>query len=499
MAHGDLSERAVVHNGGTMNNGTLRERALEALLGDDLAGVVDLVLLANDGELEAHARDGSVGFTADGPRWVKGRDPLARQEVAAFTPLADELAARRPTNAENQYPYAYSSVAQLFEDPRAPDLAVVHTPAHNWEERGGHRGEHGSLDLVQSRAPLVLAGAGVMRRGRIDAHARMVDVAPTLAALAGVGAHDGSLLRRQDGRALADVLDERVRPERVVAFLWDGTNANVLHAMADAGELPNAARLMAEGTSFGQGLIASFPSVTLANHTTALTGVHPGHHGILHNAYFDRAAGRQIITNAPQTWHLARNELSADVETIFEAIARSGGGFTAAVNEPADRGASYSTFDFLRRGEVTGVEGALPDPHVLPGATQEYVNLKREYAWSSSADAMAVMQAHQLWRGEQGNPVPSLMWVNLILPDAGNHAGGPYSDIGHAALRDTDRRMGEILDALDWGAGKTAFALLADHGMEESDPDCKGDFDEALTRAGIPFRDEAYGFIYLTP
>jgi phosphonoacetate hydrolase len=34
--------------------------------------------------------------------------------------------------------------------------------------------------------------------------------------------------------------------------------------------------------------------------------------------------------------------------------------------------------------------------------------------------------------------------------------------------------------------------------MEESDPECKGDFDQALTRAGIPFRDEAYGFVYLT-
>ncbi|MGH2726995.1 MAG: alkaline phosphatase family protein, partial [Actinomycetota bacterium] len=262
-------------------------------------------------------------------------------------------------------------------------------------------------------------------------------------------------------------------------------------------ELPNVARLMGEGTTFGHGLIASFPSVTLANHTTALTGLHPGHHGVLHNAYFDRATARQIITNAPQTWHLARHELRDDAETIFEAIGRAGRGFTAAVDEPTDRGAGYSTFDLLRRGEVKAVEGALPDASSLPGATQEFVNLKREYAWSSSADAMAVLQAQQLWAGTNGNPRPVFMWVNLILPDAGNHAGGPYSDIGHSALRDTDRRLGEILDALDWGDGRTAFALLADHGMEESDPECKGDFDDALTRAGIPFRDEGYGFVYL--
>jgi hypothetical protein len=476
----------------------LREHALATLLDDSLKDVVDLVLLSRDGECEAHARNGSVGFTAAGPRWVRGRDPLERQRVAAFTPLDAELAARRPVNAQNEYPYAYPSVAQLFSNPRAPDLAVVHTPAHNWEERGGHRGEHGSLDLVQSRAPLIIAGAGVRRLGRIDAHARMVDVAPTLATLAGVEPVNGTVLRQQDGRVLSEVLDESERPRRIVAFLWDGSNANVLYAMAEAGELPNVARLMSDGSAFGHGLIASFPSVTLANHTTALTGVHPGRHGVLHNAYYDRSSRRQIVTNAPQTWHLARDEIATDVETIFEAIARSGRGPTAAVDEPADRGAGYSTFDFLRRGEVKGVEGALPDPTTVPGATQEYVNLKREYAWSSSADALAVMQAGQLWREEHG-PRPAFMWVNLILPDAGNHAGGPYSDIGHAALRDTDRRMGEILDAMDWGSGTTAFALLADHGMEESDPECTGDFDEALTAAGIPFRDEAYGFIYLEP
>ena len=474
----------------------IRERALEALLGDATKDVVDMVLLARDGECQAHARDGSVGFDAGGPRWVKGRDPIARQDPTMFSPLDDEISGRRPTNERNSYPYAYSSVAQLFANERAPDLAVVHTPAHNWEERGGHRGEHGSLDLVQSRAPLILAGRGVRRLGRIDTHARMVDVAPTLATLAGAAPLTGTVLRRQEGRVLTETLDEQDQPERVVAFLWDGTNANVLHAMADAGELPNVARLMSEGTTFGHGLIASFPSVTLANHTSAITGVHPGTHGILHNAYFDRANGRQIITNAPQTWHLARDEISPDVETIFEALARSGVGPTAAVDEPADRGAGYSTFDFLRRGEVKAVEGALPDPTSIPGATQEFVELKREYAWSSSADTIAVMQAGQLWREEHG-PRPRFIWINLILPDAGNHAGGPYSDIGHAALRDTDRRMGEILDAFDWGGGRTAFALLADHGMEESDPDCKGDFDDALTAAGVRFRDEAYGFVYL--
>jgi phosphonoacetate hydrolase len=345
---------------------------------------------------------------------------------------------------------------------------------------------------------LILSGRGVRSLGRVDACARMVDIAPTLATLAGVEAVEGGrLLHVQDGAPLERALDDD-RPAHVVAFLLDGTNANVLYALADAGELPNVARLMASGTTYGWGLMASFPTVTLANHTTAVTGAHPGHHGVLHNAYFDRATARQIITNAPETWHLARDELSPGVETVHEAVARSGGRFTASINEPCDRGAGYTTFDFLRTGEVKEIAAAIPAPTDVPGATRSFVDAKREFGWASSADFIAVQQAMQVWSRAQGNPLPRFAWINLILPDAANHAGGPHSDIGHAGLRDTDARLGQILDAIASAAGDdVAYVLLADHGMEQTDPACKGDFDEALERAGIGFRDEAYGFIYL--
>ena len=81
--------------------------------------------------------------------------------------------------------------------------------------------------------------------------------------------------------------------------------------MAARGEAPNVARLIAMGTAFGHGAMASLPTVTLANHTTILTGAHPGHHGILHNAWYDRARGEQIITNSSATWPTAMDHLAA--------------------------------------------------------------------------------------------------------------------------------------------------------------------------------------------
>ena len=98
----------------------------------------------------------------------------------------------------------------------APDLCVVHSSAHNYEDRGGHRGEHGSLDVVQARAPFVLAGRGVRADGLVDRSCRLVDVAPTLAQLLGLphrlgrglnGLHRAdAYLARQDGHPLTDLL-----------------------------------------------------------------------------------------------------------------------------------------------------------------------------------------------------------------------------------------------------------------------------------------------------
>ena len=39
--------------------------------------------------------------------------------------------------------------------------------------------------------------------------------------------------------------------------------------------------------------------------------------------------------------------------------------------------------------------------------------------------------------------------------------------------------------------------LTADHGSEAADPDCRGDWDDALAAAGIAVRDEGYGALYL--
>jgi phosphonoacetate hydrolase len=466
----DLTANVVVQSG--LATPALRDRALDVLLDPALAHVVDLVCWHEKGLVHVADSAGHVALAADGTSTLlAGRDPVADQD-----PFGDA-----------SYPFAAVRLHSLFSDPRAPDLAVVHTGTHCWTERGGHLGEHGSLNGLQSRAPLLLSGPGVAARGVVDRVARTVDVGATLAHLAG-GSYD-----EMDGAPI-----DLVAPgaKHVVGLLWDGAPSADLLAGAADGTLPHVARLLARGCALRGGAIAEFPSVTLVNHTCALTGVGPGRHGIVNNAYYDRIAAEQIVTNSSASWHRAGEWLRSGVRTVFERL--PAGARSACINEPCDRGSTYSTFALIRERSPGG-SGSLAD--LLPPAaddvhaTQEHVAADGDYAWATQVDAIGLEQVLGLWR--EGEP-PALTWWNSTLTDSGHHAGGPGSAIARASLQDTDRRLGVWLDLVEERGllDDVVVLLTADHGMQAADPVCTGDWDEALTAAGVPFRDEAYGFIY---
>src|SRR3954454_8552364 len=120
------------------------ETVVEALLDPVLEPIVDLVITADADAYEARAVDGSVRFVRadEGDGWsfrevaVEGRNPLADQATDRFSPLADEQATPQPHRSANSYPHAYEMVAQVFDHRDAPDVVILHTPAHNWEEAG---------------------------------------------------------------------------------------------------------------------------------------------------------------------------------------------------------------------------------------------------------------------------------------------------------------------------------------------------------------------------
>jgi phosphonoacetate hydrolase len=495
-----------------------REPALDVLLSSSLEPIVDLVAWSpGPGVYEVASARGHIRFSRDrGPDvggrptygysagLLAGESPVARQDASHLGRLAEEMADPHPDRRSNSYPHAFDHLAQLFDHPSAPDLVVLHSASHYWGDQGGHLGEHGSLGVVQARAPFVVAGAGVRALGMVDTSCRLVDVAPTMLELLGCPAPPGSppstRVRGQDGDIISEIVGQPGGADHVVAFLLDGTNPNVLYDLADRGQAPNIARLMGTGTVYRHGAVASLPTVTLANHTAILTGRHPGHHGILHNAWIDRASGAQVVTNSPSTWSTSMSWLSPGVETVHDAVHRGRpGSMTISINEPCDVGADYSIFDLMRKGEPIDRP---PPAEDLPDATTRFVRPSKDYRWSSLIDHTAVEQFCGIWGGSYRGrdwPVPTFSWMNFTLTDAAFHEGGPYSEMAAASLRDTDLRIGHALDAVERAGAvdSTAFVLVADHGMQLADPTVTGDWDAALVEAGVPVRDEGYGFLYL--
>src|SRR4051812_12162931 len=58
-------------------------------------------------------------------------------------------------------------------------------------------------------------------------------------------------------------------------------------------ELPTLRKLADEGAR-AEGMVCSFPTVTWPNHTTLVTGVKPGKHGVIGNSYLDRSKSETV-------------------------------------------------------------------------------------------------------------------------------------------------------------------------------------------------------------
>jgi phosphonoacetate hydrolase len=457
--------------------------AEEVLTDPALDAEVDTVLRRTATGYRAASSRGSVDFARTDGDAIEilsesGEHPLADERTDQRTSVEVETDDPWARLGEHPTPHAMASVAQYFDSRHAPDLVVLHAPTHRFH---GNVGEHGSLATTQARAPFIGAGPGIAARGIIDEHIRTVDVAPTLAALLGCTTIDGvdglgrprpgARLRVQDGEEAAGLLDLEARPDHVVLFLWDGCNPQALHAAAASGEAPRIAELIARGTSYRHGVYASLPTATLANHSAASTGVLPGRSGILHNTWFDRDTDHVVDLLDFGQMITARQHLRSDIETIHEALHRNEpDAISVATYEYGDRGADWSSYLQMSSG---GARGALSDEDRRRHRSTEFMGIP-EFRTYSVYDAHSVADAKHCWSGALG-ALPRFSWFTLNLTDSVGHYGGPHSEIGRAAIRDTDARMGDIIDEIERRGvlDRTAILMCADHGMQttaEGDP-----------------------------
>jgi phosphonoacetate hydrolase len=483
------------------------DRAEAVLTDSSLSDEVDTVLRRTGHGLRAASARGSVDFRRNGDDSIEvlatsGENPLGDQRTDQRTRVADETDDPWARLGDHATPSAMAGTAQYFDSAHAPDLVILQASTHRFH---GNAGEHGSLATTQARAPFIAAGPGVVARGIIDEHVRTVDISPTLAALLGcerIDGYDGLgrpradvRMKIQDGDEAAGLLDPDQRADHVVLFLWDGCNPQALHEMAANGEAPRIAELIERGTSYRHGAIASLPTATLGNHMTASTGVFPGRSGVLHNTWYDREADTLVDLLDFAQMIKARDHLRDDIETIHEALHRNEpDAVSVATYEYGDRGADWSTYIEMSTG---GRQGPLTDEERRRHRTAEFMGVPN-YRNYSVYDAHSVADAKFAWSGDLG-ALPRFSWITLNLTDTAGHAGGPHSEIGRAAIRDTDARMGEVIDEIDRRGvlDRTAIVMCADHGMQTTAEGDAVDLSIPLHEAGVDHLMVDAQYVYL--
>lgn len=505
------------------------DRAIVALLTDGKAGPeTDLVITYRDAAYEVWAKRGMIRFQrfyAAGGRGYDyriieqiGENPVANQDRKALATIDDELAAARASGfpdddanrafvepEHNTYPFAYERIAQLFDSPNAPDIAI-NPKAYAF---GRQPGQHGALDVIQARSPLVFSGPGVTRGAITDAPSRQVDVAPTIAHLLGFPLIDGMdvtgrtasergvapdvYLKRQDGRVLDEIIEpDGPRPKRAYIILLDGQSNTELkfRLRDDEGAIPNLRRLIGRGVMFEYGSITNFPSITWPSHNAIGTGAWGGHHDVVNPTYYLRET-RETVTPQGQQFDTARF-LGDGVETLYEACHRvfgawngTAGAFTASIHEPCTRGADHATLERI----VIGDRGRLRDltERYDSDTSPRWLADNQEGAHRESiVDGRGVAQSVLLYTDPE-HPVPVFMFHEFTLTDGVGHDYGPHSDGQRTALDETDARIGHILAALEEAGlfDDTLFVITTDHGMAPVDAELKANQVRAVRDAGM--------------
>ncbi|RBP45764.1 putative AlkP superfamily pyrophosphatase or phosphodiesterase [Roseimicrobium gellanilyticum] len=226
-------------------------------------------------------------------------------------------------------------------------------------------------------------------------------------------------------------------------------------------EIPHLRGLMKEGVR-AQSMKASLPTVTWPNHTTLVTGVQPGKHGVLGNQVLDRATGEIVPFMIDPIYN--KEEL-VQSPTIYD-VAKEAGMKTAALIWPATRGAKTLDWTVPDVGNIKLVE-----QHATPSLLKEFSEAgipweKQEEWWATKRirerDGMFVQMAKHVLSKHQ----PHLLLMHLVELDHTQHGKGPNTPEAYEALKAADERVGEMWEFLKTTLpGRATLIVVSDHGF----------------------------------
>ncbi|MDD2294718.1 MAG: ectonucleotide pyrophosphatase/phosphodiesterase [Eubacteriales bacterium] len=243
----------------------------------------------------------------------------------------------------------------------------------------------------------------------------------------------------------------------------------------EAAVLPNMARLIREGAHCTN-LRSVYPTLTYAVHTTMVTGVSPGKHGIVHNNPL-----QPFVPEALQDWYWYRDAIR--VPTLYDA-AQDAGLITAGILWPVTGKASI-TYNLPEVKAVRGENQILKvlrngSPFFCLDMAWRFGRVRNGHGQPELDDFSTLCAVDTICRKR-----PDLLLLHLIELDDAKHAHGIAGPQIRQAILRMDRRIGQILDALEQaGLRDTATVMiLGDHG--QLDIHKKVRLNNLLVRAGL--------------
>jgi predicted AlkP superfamily pyrophosphatase or phosphodiesterase len=224
-------------------------------------------------------------------------------------------------------------------------------------------------------------------------------------------------------------------------------------------------RSMAQNGARAERMEASFPTVTWPNHTTLVTGVSPGRHGVIGNSYYDRKENKNVpLLPDP----LFDKEQIVKVPTIYD-VAQEAGLKTAGVSWPASRNAKHLDWQVPDVGEQE-----LFDKYGTPSLMSELrakgIPVEKQMEWAKSGNPGKAMRDHMYTRITEHILTahkPNVLVLHLVSVDAFEHSNGRNSPEAYWACNDSDNRVREVMEAVKAAgmADRTTFFVVSDHGF----------------------------------
>lgn len=220
---------------------------------------------------------------------------------------------------------------------------------------------------------------------------------------------------------------EQPRPY-VILISFDGFR----HDYVAKYQPPHFLELIGEGASADK-MLPSFPSKTFPNHYTLVTGLYPGHHGLVDNTFYDPAR--------KETYTIGNRALVEDPYYY---------GGTPLWQLAQQHGLKSASYFWV--GSEAPIGGSFPDYYkIYDGAVPNESRIGQVMNWLSLPEPER----------------PHFISLYFSLVDDEGHSSGPNSEQLRETVLEADRLLGLVMEGLKATRLPVNVIVTSDHGMLE--------------------------------